>query len=174
MDDTHTMFVNFAWTKRTPPQRTLRDGRAIPGLEFRHDPLPQTADWYGRGRLASNSGNDHRIDREAQRTQSFTGVTGITIQDQLATESMGPIVDRGLEHLAASDVMVARTRQRLLKVVRALAVEGTVPPGVDDPEINLWARSGSYVAPEGLDWLDAYDQRVRQSISPSGALRAAE
>ncbi len=174
MDDTHTMFVNFAWTKRTPPQRTLRDGRTIPGLEYRHDLLPPSDGWYGRGRLASNSGNDHRIDREAQRTQSFTGVTGITIQDQLATESMGPIVDRGFEHLGASDVMVARTRQRMLKAARALAADGTAPPGVDDPEVNLGARGGAYIAPEGVDWLEAYRQHVGRSVSPSGALRAAE
>lgn len=71
LDDTHTMFVNFAWTKRTPPLRTLKDGRTIPGLEYKHDMLPQTDDWLGRGRLASNSGNDHRIDRAMQRTASF-------------------------------------------------------------------------------------------------------
>ncbi|HEY1722153.1 MAG TPA: Rieske 2Fe-2S domain-containing protein [Magnetospirillaceae bacterium] len=174
LDDTHTMFVNFAWTKRTSPLRTLKDGRTIPGLEYKHDMLPQTEDWLGRGRLASNGANDHRIDREAQRTQSFTGVTGITIQDQLATESMGPIVDRAFEHLAPSDAMVARTRQRMLKAVRALAKDGTAPPGVDNPEVNLWARSGSFVAPEGQDWLDAYAAHVRQSVSPSGVLRAAE
>ncbi len=174
LDDTHTMFVNFAWTKRTAPLRTLKDGQTIPGLEYKHDLLPQTDDWLGRGRLASNSMNDHRIDRAAQRTRSFTGVTGITIQDQLATESMGPIVDRTFEHLAPSDAMVARTRQRMLKAVRALAADGVAPPGVDNPEVNLYARSGSFLALEGQDWLDAYNQHMRQSKSPSGVLRAAE
>ncbi len=174
LDDTHTMFVNFAWTKRTAPLRTLRNGRTIPGLEYRHDPLPQTSDWLGRGRLMSNSANDHRIDREAQRKASFTGVTGITIQDQLATESMGPIVDRSFEHLASSDAMVARTRQRMLKAVRALAADATVPPGVDDPEINLEARSGAFIAAEQVDWLEAYRQRTRQSVRPVGTPKAAE
>ena len=174
LDDTHTMFVNFAWTKRTPPLRALKDGTTIPGLEYRHDMLPQTDGWYGRGRLASNAANDYRIDRAAQRTQSFTGVTGITIQDQVATESMGPIVDRELEHLAPSDAMVARTRQRLLKAARELAASGAIPPGVDDPEVNLRARSGAFIAPDGADWLETYAQRMGKCVGPSKTPKAAE
>jgi hypothetical protein len=174
LDDTHTMFVNFAWTKRTAPLRTLKDGRTIPGLEYRHDMLPQTSDWLGRFRLASNAGNDHRIDRDAQRIASFTGVTGITIQDQMATESMGPIVDREFEHLVPSDAMVARTRQRMLAAVRALGSDGTVPPGVDDPSVNLGARGGAFVAPEGLVWQDAYREILQISQRPTQATRAAE
>jgi len=174
LDDTHTMFVNFAWTKRTPPLRTLKDGRTIPGLEYRHDMLPNTTDWLGRYRLASNSGNDHRIDREAQRTTSFSGVTGITIQDQMATEGMGPIVDREFEHLAPSDAMVARTRQCMLSAARALAAKGTMPPGVDNPDIALAARGGAFVAPEGIDWLEAYRQRMSQRATPADITKAAE
>jgi len=174
LDDTHTMFVNFAWTKRTAPLRTLKDGRIIPGLEYRHDLLPQTTDWLGRFRLASNAGNDHRIDRDAQRNASFTGVTGITIQDQMATESMGPIVDREFEHLVPSDAMVARTRQRMLAAVRALGENGTAPPGVDDPAVNLGARGGAFVAPESLDWLEAYRELLQISQRPKQATKAAE
>ena len=44
------------------------------------------------------------LDREMQRTQSFTGIEGIHVQDQCVTESMGAIVDRSLEHLAPSDI----------------------------------------------------------------------
>jgi phenylpropionate dioxygenase-like ring-hydroxylating dioxygenase large terminal subunit len=174
LDDTHTMFVNFAWTKRTPPLRTLKDGTTIPGLEYRHDMLPNSTDWLGRFRLASNSGNDHRIDRDTQRAQSFTGVTGITIQDQVATESMGPIVDRAFEHLVASDAMVARTRQRMLGALKALAEAATSPPGVDDPAVNLGARGGAFVAPEGIDWLDAYRQEFDARLSPASQSKAAE
>jgi len=174
MDDTHTMVFNFAWTKRSAPMRALRDGSTVPGLEFKHDRLPDTTDWYGRGRLASNSGNDHRIDRDVQRRQSYTGVSGITIQDAMATESMGPIVDREFEHLVPSDAVVARTRQRLLSAARALAEKGTVPPGVDDPAVASRARGGAFIAPEGNDWLDEYRRRMGISLDPTHSLRAAE
>jgi len=171
MDDTHTMYFNFAWLKRTPPLRTVKDGTTIPGLEFKHDYLPQTTDWLGRWRLAMNAQNDYGIDRDAQRTVSFTGVTGITLQDQFITESMGGVADRTLEHLTPGDAMIVRTRRRMLKAARALMEDGVTPPGVDDPEINLHARSGSYLAPEGQDWLEGYKELMQRSHSPGGLLK---
>jgi phenylpropionate dioxygenase-like ring-hydroxylating dioxygenase large terminal subunit len=167
MDDTHTMVFNFAWTKRTPPLRSTKDGKTIPGLEFRHDYLPQTTDWFGRWRLAQNAATDYGIDRDAQRDVSFTGVTGITLQDQYITESMGEIVDRTLEHLAPGDAMIIRTRKRLLDAARALADKGVAPPGVNDPEISFGARGGAYVAPETEDWIEGYESRLRRAVGPA-------
>ena len=44
---------------------------------------------------------------------------------------MGPIVDHAFEHLAPSDIMITRTRRRLLTCgARALREEGALPPGV--------------------------------------------
>ena len=57
------------------------------------------------------------------------------LQDQAVTESMGPIDDRTQEHLATSDLMVIRTRRRLLDAAKALRDEGQTPPGVDVPHI---------------------------------------
>ncbi len=167
MDDTHTMVFNFAWTKRTPPLRATKDGVTIPGLEFVHDYLPQTTGWFGRWRLAQNDENDYGIDRGKQRDLSFTGITGITLQDQYITESMGEIVDRTIEHLTPGDAMIVRTRKRLLNAARALAETGAIPPGVDNPEIAIGARGGAYMAPESADWLQAYEERLRQSIGPA-------
>ena len=65
-------------------------GKSDGGFEF----LPDTTDWLGRFRLAQNKDNDYLIDREAQRTSSYTGIAGIHQQDQAVTESMGPIFDR--------------------------------------------------------------------------------
>jgi hypothetical protein len=67
---------------------------------------------------------------------------------------MGSIYDRGLEHLASSDVMVIRTRRRLLEAARALAQDGTVPFSVDHPEVYR-QRSGGVVLPEDADWIEA-------------------
>jgi hypothetical protein len=50
-----------------------------------------------------------------ERTQSYTGIDGIHLQDQAITESMGAIVDRSQEHLGSSDAMIIRTRRRLIR-----------------------------------------------------------
>jgi hypothetical protein len=67
--------------------------------------------------------------------------------------------------------MITRTRQRLLRAARALAESGTMPPGVDDPEIMLGAHSGDFVAPVDTPWHEAYAQQIRGSVNPTGALR---
>ena len=134
--------------------------------------LPNTADWFGRWRAVANQTNDYLVDREAQRTISYTGINGVFPQDSAVTESMGDISDRTLENLAPSDLMIAITRRRLTDAVRALQDEGTVPSGVDDPAIASRARSGDLIAPEGQPWLEAYEQTISQALHPVMALAA--
>jgi phenylpropionate dioxygenase-like ring-hydroxylating dioxygenase large terminal subunit len=149
LDDHHMMFYSMA-TKDSFTTLRRTDG-AIAGYEM----LPRSSDWFGRFRLASNAGNDYNIDRQKQRSgEDFTGISGIHTQDQAVTESMGPIYDRGSEHLGSSDVMVIRVRRRLMDVARALNERNATPPGVDDPEIYA-QRSGGVFLPEEADWLDA-------------------
>ncbi|MCW2351273.1 MULTISPECIES: Rieske 2Fe-2S domain-containing protein [unclassified Sphingobium] len=167
MDDSHTMVINFAWVKRTQPLRTTVDGNTIAGLEFRHNFLPNSSDWFGRWKLAQNAENDYEVDRTAQNEVSFTGVTGITLQDQYITESMGDIVDRSNEHLVTSDLMIMQTRKRIIKAARALQDAGTVPPGVDDPEIVNGARGGAYNAPADADWMEEYQAQLAAAIGPA-------
>jgi phenylpropionate dioxygenase-like ring-hydroxylating dioxygenase large terminal subunit len=173
MDDMHTMFLAVAWKAGSTPIVTR--GQNLPGADAAapagFDYLPNTTDWLGRWRLAANSTNDYRIDREAQRARSYTGIGGIHLQDQAITESMGAIVDRSFENLAISDLMVTRTRRRLLLAARALAETGAVPPIVDDPGICLGARGGNFVAPARLTWREAYATELRSSANPTGALR---
>jgi hypothetical protein len=76
---------------------------------------------------------------------------------------MGPIYDRGSEHLGTSDVMVIRVRRRLIQAARALAEEGITPPGVDHPEVYR-VRSGGCFLPEGADWLEATAE-LRQAFA---------
>jgi hypothetical protein len=62
--------------------------------------------------------------------------------------------------------MIMATRRRLLKAARALAKDGTVPPGVDDPEINYAVRSGDFVIDAKLGWREAYERQMRASVRP--------
>ena len=133
LDDTHTMFVELSWSKRTLGLRTLRDGTPIPGTSAPMDLMPNTTNWLGRFRPTINASNDYRINREAQSKDSYTGIAGIFHQDQAMTESMGEVVDRSFEHLGPSDHMITQTRRRLLLAARVLADEGVAPPGVEDP-----------------------------------------
>jgi hypothetical protein len=99
--------------------------------------------------------NDYLIDRGKQsRDESYTGIDGISIQDQAITESMGPIMDRTAEHLGSSDAMILRTRLRMSMVARAYHERGVVPPGVDEPEV-YGIRSGGVILPSDADWLEA-------------------
>jgi phthalate 4,5-dioxygenase oxygenase subunit len=173
MDDTHTMFVSLTWKQmsRTPP---LKDGKPIPGALPVLDYLPNGTDWYGRWRPAASAANDYRIDRDAQRNDViYTGISHIHMQDQAITESMGEIVDHSFEHLAPSDQMITRTRRRLLLAARALREKGVVPPGVDDPGIYMQARSGEAVL-QAADWQEAYRDRMRNVVRPTGWREAAE
>jgi phthalate 4,5-dioxygenase oxygenase subunit len=53
----------------------------VPGSWLGFDFLPNTTDWYGRRRLTQNPSNDRMIDREAQKTESYTGIASIHGQD---------------------------------------------------------------------------------------------
>jgi len=152
MDDTHTTF--FVMT--TP------DGTGA-GVDLR-DVLTNTSDWYGRFRLPQNAGNDYQIDRQKQRSRaSYTGLASIHLEDLAITESMGPLLDRSVEHLGSSDVMVIRVRRRLLAAARALRDTGETPPGAENPAV-YHARSGSVFLPKGADWIAATEDLRRAFV----------
>jgi nitrite reductase/ring-hydroxylating ferredoxin subunit len=173
VDDGHVMF----WSISAPSSRLGRGaaggaagltaaGRVVAAAGARDGSmefLPDTTDWLGKFRLTQNRDNDYLIDREAQRTESFTGIAGIHQQDQAVTESMGSIYDRTQEHLGSSDAMVIRTRRRVIAAARALRHEGVVPPGVDNPAIYR-CRSGGVILPRDADWLEA-TQKLRHPVA---------
>jgi phthalate 4,5-dioxygenase oxygenase subunit len=160
MDDNHTMvFGVMAVSDQTmgrsggprPSDRSDFGDFRDNGFEY----LPNTTDWYGRYRMKQNFENDFLIDREEQRELgSYTGISGGAVPEDTAVQvSMGPVLDRTIEHLGTSDTMIIRTRRRLLDVAEAFAKDGTAPPGVDQPEI-YGARSGGVYIPEDADWLE--------------------
>jgi phthalate 4,5-dioxygenase len=106
------------------------------------------------------------VDREAQKTESYTGIASIHGQDQAVTESMGPITDHDFENLGPSDIMIARTRRRLLRAARAFAKDGKSPPGVDDPGIYTQVRSGDFVTDSKIAWHDTHEMQMRAAARP--------
>jgi len=157
MDDEH--MIMFMMVPQLPPQdRAVRERQGARPPKM----LPNTTGWLGRFRLEANESNDYLLDRGAQeRDEEYSGISGIHLQDQAITESMGPIYDRTQEHLGSSDAMVIRVRRRLIAAARALAEGGTVPPGVDQPGVYR-QRSGGVILDEDADWVEA-TKHLRQA-----------
>ena len=180
LDDGHTMFCMLWWKRgvsaMTLPQPAFKDGKPIGGTGRVNTFLPNTTDWLGRWRLAANASNDWGVDRAAQRGNTiYSGIDGIHLQDQAITESMGPITDHAFEHLAPSDLMITRTRRRLLLAVRALRDRGEPPPGAEDAEVYRAARSGYFVSEDESEWKDVYAKKLAEAVHPAQQeMRAAE
>ena len=96
------------------------------------------------------------------------------LQDQMITESMGDIVDRNMEHLAPSDVMITRVRRCLVRAAQEYAKSGTLPPNAGDARIFEGVRGGFFVAKSSVDWVEAYRAQVANAPLSSWTQRAAE
>jgi nitrite reductase/ring-hydroxylating ferredoxin subunit len=90
-----------------------------------------------------NLDNEYQIDREHQRTTSYTGILGVSEQDAAVQESMGRIVDRTLERLGASDTAVIAARRLLLRGAGQLQ-QGNEPHASRHPEVYR-VRSASVI-----------------------------
>ena len=172
MDDTHTMMVYLMHKDaELPGRRTARQeivGQG--GWNF----LPNTTDWLGRFRLDDNKANDYRIDRDVQRTKSYTGITGINLQDQAMCESMGDIVDRTNEHLAPSDVMITRTRRHIVRAAQLYAEQGILPKSASDASVYRSVRGGQFVTKKDADWVESYRHKIETAPLKAPVALAAE
>ena len=113
MDDENTMCV-VMFKKDNRTQKEWDERNAIAGGDDFHC-LANTTDWYGRFQLEEDVDNDYLIDRETQRTKSYTGIAGILLQDHAITESMGAITDHTFENLAPSDQPCHPERMRRVR-----------------------------------------------------------
>jgi phenylpropionate dioxygenase-like ring-hydroxylating dioxygenase large terminal subunit len=68
------------------------------------------------------------LDRDYQKTMSYSGIKGVNLQDRAVQEAVGPIVDRSLERLGPSDQAIIQLRQVLFDAVKTVA-DGGDPPG---------------------------------------------
>ena len=96
------------------------------------------------------------IDREDQRELgSYTGIPFHSPgpEDAAVTITMGSTLNRTVEHLGTSDLMIIRTRQRLLEAARAFAEHKAQPPGLDEPRF-MRSRAGGAFIPTGENWLE--------------------
>lgn len=103
--------------------------------------------------LKANPSNDYFIDRELQRTKTFTGIRGVNTQDYAVQETMERIVDRSKEALGTSDKAIQKVRRLFLEA--CAAVEAGDPPRGVDPLPSRAVRSGSRIISKDERWQDA-------------------
>jgi len=124
---------------------------------YHNDTKHNGTGWLDRYPLAGNVRNDYLIDRDVQRQNEgplgYSGIPGRG-QDGAVTESMGTIYQRDAEHLGVTDAGIIRMRRLLIRATRALQNEGTIPPGVDNPEVYK-VRSGNVILPNGVNGIEA-------------------
>jgi phthalate 4,5-dioxygenase oxygenase subunit len=156
MDNENCWTWSFDYRVKSPLEpelvRAMREGKGIHAVVD-----PKTF------RPLANKDNDYLMDRELQKVgRTYGGVEGFAMQDASIQESMGPIVDRSKENLVGTDKGIVMARRRLMRASKALAEQGTVPPGVDPAHQRV--RSASVVLKP--------DQSFATSISDALAARA--
>jgi hypothetical protein len=102
-------------------------------------------------RSRRNRQNHYLIDRQVQKTETFTGIDGVNTQDRAIQESMGRVVDRSQEHLGPADKAIIQARRLLLQAVKS-AQDGGTPRGVEPTYYTLRAAEG--VMARDADWRD--------------------
>ena len=126
IDDEHTYVYNWAcaYSSSDPISPEFAEEWEAMNGRGKDDLVP------GTFRLKKTLANDYMIDRERQRTKTFTGIIGINTQDFALQEGMGRIADRSLEHLGTTDKAIIATRQLLLEAIDDVA-NGKAPRGID-------------------------------------------
>jgi phenylpropionate dioxygenase-like ring-hydroxylating dioxygenase large terminal subunit len=112
----------------------------------------------GTFRLKANLENDYFIDRQRQKTQTFTGIPGINTQDIALQEGMGPICDRSKEHLGTSDKAIIVARQQLLEAIDEVEAGGT--PRGTDPVSSRNVRPYDDYCPRDRNWHEVFKQEL--------------
>jgi nitrite reductase/ring-hydroxylating ferredoxin subunit len=110
-------------------------------------------------RSIRNRANRYLIDRQVQKTQTFTGIQGINTQDRAVQESMGAVADRSLERLGTSDTAIIAYRRHMLNALRRFQ-EGVEPPGTKSTYYKL--RALEKVLPDNVNWYEAMKGELYQ------------
>ena len=147
MDDENCMIYNWVYNYAGQP---LTDADREEEVQLGRGPGEMLADF----RTRRNKSNDWMIDREVQKNETFTGIEGINTQDQAIQESMGPIVDRTLENLSASDIAIVVARRMLISAASTVA-DGGDPPGIGESYYRV--RAIDAILSKDVDWKDALE-----------------
>ncbi|HTE84270.1 MAG TPA: Rieske 2Fe-2S domain-containing protein, partial [Dehalococcoidia bacterium] len=143
MDDANCMVWNWIYSYGPEPLKKPEDDFRTAGNGL------SDMDPANNFRKLRNKDIRWGIDRSAQRTENFTGITGVNTQDHAVQESMGPVVNRAKEHLGPADRAVIVARQLLMRAIQAVE-DGAGPRGADTSYYGV--RAIERVIPNDADW----------------------
>lgn len=109
--------------------------------------------------LKASPENDFLVDREVQRTRTYTGIAGVNTQDYALQVGMGPIVDRSKEALGSTDRAIRAARQLLFEAMEDVAAER--PLRGTDPDSYRETRAADLIMPSGDNWRDHAKELTR-------------
>jgi hypothetical protein len=152
IDDENTMLYSIDFTPDRPlTEHDMARSKAWRGIHTENIP--------GTDIAVRTKSNDYLIDRDQQASgESYTGMKGLGTQDCAIQESMGPISDRTLEHLLASDAAIVKIRRLLLQTLKDHA-DGKPLPGMRPDSYRV--RSTRYEGPVGESIVPILKERVR-------------
>jgi len=156
VDDDHMIGFTVAWRPDRP--LSAEDVAKIESWDYVYAEVDQRT-----FRPVRNRENDYLIDRQVQRTESYTGIKGIRDQDHAVQEGMGPIVDRTAEHLGSADTAVIQVRRLLLSLVADVQA-GREPYAAQHPEAYR-VRSGDGMLPRDA----SFEEIARAYTAPVSA-----
>ena len=162
MDDDNVMVYNWRYTYGDEPLTPEESTERGAGNNFGTD-----VDVEHGFKAVRNKGNDWLIDRQVQKTDTFTGIQGINTQDRATQESMGKLVDRSKEHLGPADRAIIVCRKLLADAVSTVA-DGGEPPGIAPTYYTI--RAIDAVVPADRDWRDEILDAMYPS-EPAGSVR---
>jgi phthalate 4,5-dioxygenase oxygenase subunit len=143
IDDTHTVFYFIGWghpahTPETETWRKFLGAQVGIDLDDKYRPL-------------RNRDNNFWQDRKAMKAGNFTGITGFPNQDIAMWVTMGPIADRTVDRLGASDLAIVEFRRQMLDAVREFQ-HGKPAIGTGPARIPQDVCSYQAIVPKTTDW----------------------
>ena len=139
-DDTSTWHMQWFYDATRPVDRAFRIKEGGLNLDQDYRKKISVDTWYNQ-------------DRKMMKEKTFSGLTGILVQDHAVVETQGRIADRSAEHLGMTDAAVVAWRRILIRAAKALAESGAPPAAASDAGIP-WRDivSAEVVLPEGRSW----------------------
>ncbi len=151
IDNGNSLVFTFTWHPARPlsAEELTRIGD---GTNFHVHLVPGTFE------PRANKANEYVAPGFENEKQPWMRIKYFQDQDICMTESMGPLYDRTQENLGNSDLVVTRTRGRLVEAARDLA-RGVEPPGRQPSDYRL--RPVSVLLPrETPSWFDAVSEAM--------------
>jgi phthalate 4,5-dioxygenase len=113
VDDEHSIWFSVTYSLDEPIPQSIRDDYAA-GLRGQPRLKPGTFE------PIATAANDYLIDRQIQKDKNFTGIINVREQDMAIVETMGPILNRTIEHVGTADLAIIAYRRLLLRLARSL------------------------------------------------------